>query len=200
MNTRTWMRRWIPTGMVAAAAFSLARGATYYVTTGGNDGNGGSHPSTDALATLERAVELAGDDDTIRLGGGTYTLQDYAGVTITNAITVSRIDANETVTLKPKAAEGGDTGTRRLLIVNDAGAVIDGLALAEAHATEVSGFNTDDSSGYALLLKSGMVTNCVITDCSTILGNHPVGMMGGILAATGAAAARTVVVACGRCV
>jgi hypothetical protein len=57
--------------MAAAMALSLAQGATYYVTPDGNDGNGGSDPATDALASLEKAVELTGDGDTIRMGGGT---------------------------------------------------------------------------------------------------------------------------------
>ena len=181
MNTRTWMRRWLPAGMAAAMALSLAQGATYYVTPDGNDGNGGSDPATDALASLEKAVELTGDGDTIRMGGGTYTLQNYAGVTITNAITVTRIDANETVTLKPRAAAGGYTGTRRLLIVNDAGAVIDGLILSEAYANDEPNYNLVDTAGYALLLKAGTVTNCIVTDSTTIKGNHAVKMTGGLI-------------------
>ncbi len=75
--TRTIMSSMIACGLTAFALLavaSIAQAATYYVTVGGDDGNGGSNPTTDALATLERAVELAGDDDTIRLGGGTYYL------------------------------------------------------------------------------------------------------------------------------
>lgn len=181
MNTRTWMRRWTPAGMVAAMALSLAQGATYYVTPGGDDGNGGSDPETDALASLERAVELAGDGDTIRLGGGTYNLQAYAGVTITNAVLVARIDASETVTLKPKPAEGGYTGTRRLLIVNAVGAVIDGLTLSDAYANDRPDYALVDTAGFALLLKAGTVTNCIVTDSTTIHGNHAVKMTGGLI-------------------
>jgi hypothetical protein len=182
MNTITRKMRWILTGMVAVATFSLAQAATYYVATGGNDGNGGSNPTTDALATLERAIALAGDTDTVLMSDGTYYLQNYTGVPVTNAIRIARADAAATVRIKPKQAVGGFTGTRRLLIVDDTGAVIDGLILAEAYASDNPQYSLDDTVGYALLLKAGTVTNCIVTDCTTILGNHPVKITGGVIA------------------
>ena len=45
---------------------------TYYVRKWGNDGNGGTNSDTDALLTIAAAEALAGQNDTIDLGEGTW--------------------------------------------------------------------------------------------------------------------------------
>lgn len=185
MNAIRSKMRGIVTTFVVVATLSLANAATtYYVTTSGNDTNGGTNPTTDALASLEKAVALAQNTDSIRIGAGTYLLQNYTGVTITNAINVAPVNATDVVIIKPKVATGGYTGTRRLLVVDSTSAVIDGLVLAEAYSNDDPGYNLLDTVGYALLLKAGTVTNCVITDCTTILANHTVAISGGVMAKT----------------
>ena len=134
-----------------------------------------------AYSNLQDAVDAAVDEDVILMTNGTYALFDYAGVKVTNNLVIRPADPSATVVIRPKAATGGYTGTRRLLTINAPRARIEGLTLAEAYASDNPAYSLVDSAGYALLLKAGTVTNCVITDCKTILGNHVVKVMGGVI-------------------
>ena len=125
--------------------------APLYVATNGNDGNDGLSWET-AKATLAGAVsEASVAGQRILVGNGEYP------VTTTISITKN---------VKVAAAEGAypvlvGGGANRVLTLNQASAIVEGLVISNGYATGGESFTT--ASG--VLVSAGTLRDCVITGC-----------------------------------
>ena len=76
----------------------LADGQTKYVTPGGDDTKGCTNDSTDACATIFRALQVASDSqanpDTILVATGTYTEHD---IVVTKSVIIQGAGASSTI-------------------------------------------------------------------------------------------------------
>lgn len=80
---------------------------TYYVSTSGDDGNGGTNNTTDALATIQKANDLASDGDIIEISDGIYTEKE---INTNKSLTIMGSSPDNTI-IQATATEPDGTGT-----------------------------------------------------------------------------------------
>lgn len=150
--------------MLTGVLVAPAVGAEYYVSTGGSDDNDGTSRET-AFATIAHAVDVATDDDTVRVLAGTYEVS--AAISVTEAITiVGDTDNPADVVVRNTAGtvtktSGSNTDTaHRVFVINNAGAILSGIVAEDGRA----GGGGGDNKGANILIDSngGTVTNCII--------------------------------------
>lgn len=137
----------------------LQAGDNYYVATDGNDAAAGTEGTP--FATLEHAVAVAKDGDTILLKDGTYTRNSTAFFTIDKALEIRSVNGRGAV-----AIIGNGTGNRMGLVINHAEAVIRGITF-RSYKTAVY---TPTQPG-ALDLLAGTVADCAISNCTANVGS-----------------------------
>ena len=135
--------------------------ATYYVdAVDGNDGNDGLSPET-ALATIQAAIDISIDGDTVIVAPGTYTGHgnrdiDFYGL----AITVQSIDPNDPniVAATIIDCDGSEEENHRGFYFHNgegASSVLDGFTIANGHHNK--------GGGIYCYQASPTITNCTIT-------------------------------------
>ncbi|MEM9304807.1 MAG: DUF1565 domain-containing protein [Pseudomonadota bacterium] len=183
-----WLRiTWIATALAAGTA----SGATWFVEQAtGSDANDGMQPET-AFATITRALEVAGDTDTIIVGIGVYAptsgevlpLESFEqSLTIEGAgerLTVIDGEATAQV-LNLNIGDGNTVRLANLAIINGASAIGAGLFVGEPGRLEVERVRfagNDGSIGGALHLQINQdqnadvsVLDCTFEDNSAAIG------------------------------
>ena len=155
--------------LFAAASLAIAAtavpavAADYYVSTTGNDDNGGTTRAA-AFGTLAHAVDVASDGDTIRMLAGTHTVS--AAVSVSEALAIVG-DTGDPADVVVRNTAGGLTresgansvGACRVFVLDNAGAVLSGLAVEGG----VIGGLSDNKGGNVLIDENGgTVTNCIL--------------------------------------
>ena len=153
-------------------AVLAARAATYYVTTGGNDGNDGLSWET-AFATPKRALAVAADGDKVVVGGGTWTNVGYCDMVVTNAIEFTSLNGPGATIFDGGAASsvganyiyngGGSTAStyRWVIEVRNVDAVVHGFTIQGGFRYNPS----SETSASGIQLYNGTVSNCVVRLC-----------------------------------
>ena len=142
--------------LVLMVAQSVVGATDYFVRVDGSDVNSGLSWAA-AKATIQAAVDVATDGDTVSVSNGTYLATEPApsyALVLTNAITVRSVNGRDLTII-----DAGWVNTRRVARVNAVGAVLDGFRLTR-------GYNNswhDNGGPAALSLETGLVTNCIIT-------------------------------------
>lgn len=138
-------------------AFSF--GQTFYVTSSGDDNNDGSNNTDQALATIQKAHDLAVDGNTIDVGAGTYT----ETVVITKNLTIIGDNANNTfVEASASVPDKTGTGSSAALRTFDLG---NSRNLSLKNLTIRNG-NTSQGGGGVFVRASCTLTteNCIFSD------------------------------------
>lgn len=129
---------------------SLALTASFepviYVSPSGDDSDGASWAT--AYRTLERALDAAIEGETIRIGEGRY-VAPFATWTIDKAIRLEGVGEREKIILT------GDDKVR-VLKIDHPEAVVSGLVVEHGYG----------DGGAGLYLNAGVVSNCVVRNCS----------------------------------
>ena len=128
------------------------------VATDGNDETGDGSVGA-PFATVMRALEAAGDGDTVQIADGTYGERN---ISVTKAVTV-RGNASDRTRVLFDAQKAG-----RVFVVNDPNAVLADLSVANAYLDQVDaisvtldGHTATGVGGASLVLTQGTATNCV---------------------------------------
>ena len=163
--------------LVLSVMMSSAQAATYYVDASRPNDNGDGLTWTSAKQTIQAAVDLTIDSDTVLVTNGTYNIGSrvtpgYAltnRLVITNSITVQSINGPE-VTAIEGAGPLGNTAIRCTYIKNG---VLSGFTLTNGYTRILGNFYVDcaGGGGYA---PEGIISNCIIA------GNAAAVMGGGI--------------------
>ena len=153
-----------------AAVAANAAGATYWVATAADNGDD-SHAGTEQapFATLDAALAVADDGDTIRVRAGTYPIPaqtvarnaSYGAASrpawwVTNAVAI--------VGDGPEATffDGENTANRYAFLINNDGASISGVTVKRV--TSSVAYQLQESA--EIHLERGVASNCVVRDCS----------------------------------
>ena len=145
--------------------------ATYYVSKVGSDSNDGKSWET-AFATPKKALFVAPNHATIRIGEGTWYNTGNCDMVVSNAVTIIGAGRDRTFFDGNAAAvvasgylyDKGGTSTstwRWIMEVRNAGAVVSGLTMQ-------GGFRynpNNQTSASGLQLYNGTVSNCVVRLC-----------------------------------
>ncbi len=148
---------------ISLAVAASASAADWYVSTAGDDANDGATRET-AFATLAHAVDAATDGDTVRVLAGTYEVS--AAVSVTEAIAIVG-DTGDPADVVVRNTSGGLTKTSgansvdacRVFVVNNAGAVLSGLAV---EGGQLGGYRDNKGGNILIDANGGTVTNCII--------------------------------------
>lgn len=143
------MKRLIVSAMLLALAWDMARGAEYFVRVDGNDASNGLSWAA-AKATVRGAVTNAVDGDIVSISNGTHMVT-CGGIAVDYAVTIRGVNGPEVTIL-----DAGNVSPRRIFIVNAPAARIEGLTATRAN------WSTFSNAGGALVIKAGVVTNCII--------------------------------------
>jgi hypothetical protein len=145
-NNERIMKYKLPLSLLSGLVFclaipSLAKAATYYVATSGNDNNNGSISTP--FRTVQRGVDALTAGDTLYLRGGTYTENVYKynlGGTAQNLITISGYPSESVII-------NGNHAAPALLLYYGSNLVIENLTLT-------NGYHSPHGWGYDTLLLS----------------------------------------------
>lgn len=138
---------------------------TWYVAIGGNDSSAGTNWAT-AKATIQAAIDLTLDGDTVLVSNGIYATGTRAvfsnmpnRVAITNAITVQSVNGAQATSIVG-AGPSGSNGVRCVYVGSNA--VLSGFTLTNG-ATRIAGAVFLEQSGGGVWCEdSGTVSNCLI--------------------------------------
>ncbi len=138
-----------------------------------------------AATNLQDAIDYAIDGCEIRLAAGIYPVNGHVAVVKAVAIRGASGNPEDTVLKNVKVPRGADMCCR-VLYVNHAGARVSGVVVTDGLIKMNSVTMTRNGAGIFLGSNGGIVSNCVIRNCSTwIWGN----LGGGVYIDAGAAAA-----------
>ena len=157
------MRTLLAAASLAAVAIAPAGATDRYVSPTGSDSGDGATRET-AFATIAHAVDVAQDGDAIRVLAGTYEVSAAISVAKTLAIVGDTGDPADVVVRNVAGtvtkASGANTDTaHRVFVLNNAGAVLSGIAVEGGRAG-----GGGDNKGANVLVDTdgGTVTNCII--------------------------------------
>ncbi len=160
MKTNGW-RVGLMTVALAMLAGVAGAATPYYVDdANGDDGNNGESWAA-AKQTIQAAVDLTTDGDTVWVTNGTYNIT--AQISITNGITVRSVNGRDVTTVRR------DSGNTRVLYIDHADATLEGFTVTNGNL---------DNHGAGIYLNAGTVSSCRITG-NTIpdyKGRHGAGM------------------------
>ena len=151
--------------------------ADYYVSTTGSDSNDGLSRDS-AFATIAKAVSVAADGKKICVLKGLYEVS--AAISVSKGVTIigdtgdpADVIVRNTKAGPTKTSTGNTFGANRVFELNNAGAVVAGIAV---EGGQIGG--ASDSKGGNILIDSngGTVTNCIIRNaimCAIGPGNYP---------------------------
>jgi len=137
-----------------------------------------STPYTDwptAAKTIQEAVDVATDGDTVLVADGTYSTGSTVTpgysmlnrVVITKAITVQSVNGAKSTIIQGSGYGGG---TRIRCVYLDSGANLVGFTLTKSY-TESSGVDYHDLCGGGIFIEhGGTISNCIITKNGAISG------------------------------
>ncbi len=150
-----------------------ALAADYYVSTDGDDANAGTS-STTAFATLAHAVEVAMDGDTIHMSSGIYEIT--SAISLTEAIAIVGETGNPEDVVVRNTNKPDDYNLYRVFEINNAGAVLSGIAV-EGGGAYKKGYTAQAYVGGNIYIQSegGMVTNCIVRNGYLAGGNQTCG-------------------------
>ncbi len=162
-------------------AIHWAWGATYFVDASRPDDSGDGRSWATAKKTIQAAVDLTVDGDTVVVASGIYDLGGRPGpgssltnrVVITNDITVRGIDGPQHTVIRGQ----GPLGDAAVRCVWMAKGRLEGFTLREGY-TRTSGDLTKDRSGGGALVLGGALSNCLVG------ANTAHGLGGGIYGGT----------------
>lgn len=165
-----WITRCVRSlaGAVVVMGAAVAHAGTIYVATGGDDVSGDGS-SSNPFKTIEKGLSVAYDGDRVEIGEGTFeTVSEI--LFVTNGITVAGQGAGKTF-VKAVFASGTVKNNgqiyRRCFLVDNDNAVLRDLTMFNAYwyawGTCTRTYMTDGQVGGELILKRGLVTDCVIT-------------------------------------
>ena len=153
-------------------AFSFAQ--SFYVTSGGDDLNDGSNNTDQALATIQKAHDLASDGNTINVGAGTYT----ETIIISKNLTIIGDSANNTfVEANASAPDNAGTGGSSTSRAFDLGS---SKSLSLKNLTIRNG-NVTSGAGGAVFVRS----NCTLTTESCNFSNNYAQWSGSVIGSYG---------------
>ena len=157
--------------IAAVAAFAAnAAGATYWVATAADNGDD-AHAGTEQapFATLNAALAVAGNGDTIRVRAGTYAIPAQTVARNASFDAASRpawwvTNAVAIVGDGPDATffDGENTANRYAFLINNDGASISGVTVKRV-TSDVS-WRLQESG--EIHIERGVASNCVVRDCS----------------------------------
>ncbi len=143
-------------------AIAAPEAVTLYVTTTGSDAN----PCTNPLPclTIQRAVVVGVDGDTINVAAGTYT--PAAPIVVTESLTIQGVGAATTIL---------DGANNKRLFQIEAGATISGFTIQNGDSDGGSGVWVNVDPNFAVSLGTvNIVNNKLLTNKAT-LGGFPIG-------------------------
>ena len=166
-------------GVVASDSIIITREKqlfTYYVDAAQPDDSGEATNWATAKQTIQAAVEMTADGDTVLVTNGIYDVgglvrlaQDYTNrVVITENITVASMNGPEQ-TFIVGASDHGTNGplAARCLWISDG--LLTGFTLTNGFTQTEGGWGDYQRGGGVLLYHGGMVSNCIITGCSAAI-------------------------------
>jgi len=179
-NNRQRVALFIVIGIFLTGLSAWAQ-TNYYVASGGSDASTGLS-WIQAMKTIQAAVNLAVDGDTVRVSNGTYntggsvtpgyTLTNR--VCITNAITVQSVNGAEVTFI---SGGSGSVGTIRAVFM-DNGSVLGGFTITNGYARPAAAWPVDRSGGGVWMASNCVTYNCVLSTNSADYGG---GAFGGTL-------------------
>ncbi len=170
------IKRRVPSILLAAllAHGSTFAATTFYVDATRPDDSGAGTNWATAKLTIQAAVDLTADGDTVRVADGTYNLggmitPGYAltnRVCITSAITVTSENGPDVTIIEgamDPVSTNGDAAIRCVYLANS-GATLSGFTLTNGHTRDSSGHYAYERSGGGVNCKlGGSVSNCLIS-------------------------------------
>jgi len=164
-------------GLVLMFATGIAQAATYYVDAERPDDSGAGTSWPSAKHSIQAAVDLTTNDDTVLVTNGVY---DSGGrivdvihnrVVLTNSITLQSINGPD-VTSIVGAGPLGINAVRCLYVTNQAH--IAGFTIKNG-CSDSNFSGTDSYGGGAMLLDGSTVSNCVFSDNAALVGGAMLG-------------------------
>jgi len=160
-------------------AMLQADATTYYVDASRPDDGGAATNWATAKQTIQAAVDLAADNDTVRVTNGVYdtggaVTPSYAcsnRVVIASDIIVQSVNGPEHTFIVGAEAAGGGNGTNAVRGVCMSAGVLSGFTVSNGHTMTI-GDGAYDLSGGGINLRggSGIASNCVLTGNSADRG------------------------------
>ncbi len=140
-------------------------GPVWHVSTTGNDSTGDGSPA-DPFATIQHAIDVSTDGDTVMVADGTFTGDgnrdiDYGG----KSIVVTSLNGPEVTIID---CQGDSLNPRRGFYFHsgeDSLSVLDGLTITNGYTTSFGG-------GIYCWNSSPVVSQCIITNCQNVGGNQ----------------------------
>jgi hypothetical protein len=141
------MKAAVCTAIALCLTLHAARATDYFVAPSGNDASNGLSWAT-AKATIQAAVNVATNGDTVRVTNGTFSLASQ--VLVTNALTIVSVNGPDATIVRGPGGSANDAN-RCFTITN--GVTLDGFTITNGYAFNYGG---------GVLMLGGTVQNCKI--------------------------------------